>query len=366
MAKIRIAFIGCGRISSKHFDALNALQEQFTVQALCDMQPERAQHARSFDCNRNAVIYHDIATMLAKEQGLQVAIIALPNGLHAQAGMQCAQKGLHLLIEKPLVVELADGQKLVNACHNYNVELFLIHQNRFNPPIQQLYQAISQGSFGRLYSIYANLFWTRPQSYYDDEATWHGTKKMDGGAFYTQASHYVDMLQWLAGGLPQRLSSQLRTLARNIQTEDCGTAFLEWGSSGQTSNIIATINMSLLTYPRNLEGSILVLGEKGCAKIGGTAMNKLEHWQMASPEGKTQSKNNLTQSKQSCSSYETDSVYGFGHKSLYQAIAAQLRGEKLATTMKAAIITGPNILDNSIILDAIQRSSQNKGSLIEL
>ena len=234
MAKINIAFIGCGgRIASKHFDALNLLQDQFSVQAICDIQPERTQQARSFACNRNAAIYHDIATMLAEQtQNLHIAVIALPNGLHAQAGIQCAQKGLHILMEKPLAVQLQDGQKLVDACEKHKVELFLIHQNRFNPPIQKLYRAIAQGHFGRIYSIYANLFWARPQSYYDHEASWHGTKEMDGGAFYTQASHYVDMVQWLAGGLPQRLSSQLRTLARNIETEDCGTAFLEWGCSG--------------------------------------------------------------------------------------------------------------------------------------
>ena len=123
--------------------------------------------------------------------------------------------------------------------------------------------------------------------------------------------------------------------------------------------------MNLLTYPRNLEGSILVLGETGTAKIGGTAMNQLEHWQVA--ETSTPEDNqHLAPLEQDDSSYETDSVYGFGHTSLYRAIAARMNGEKLSASIEAALIHGPHILDNLIILDAIHRSAQNNGSIIEL
>ena len=354
---LKIAFVGCGRISSKHFDALDKLWREIEVQALCDIDIERARGARSTrECCRSAKIYNDIEAMLAAENGLDAAVIALPNGLHAAAGALCAHAGLHVIVEKPLAVRLADGEKLLAACRQNQVQLFLIHQNRFNPPVQQLYCAIGSGYLGRIYSLHANVFWTRPQSYYDSEGSWHGSKELDGGAFYTQASHYVDMVQWLAGGRPDRIWSQLRTMARDIETEDCGMAFMEWGTAGSPQNIIASINMSILTYPRNLEGSVLVLGEKGSVKIGGTAMNKVENWQVAGMDA----------ARLEFGSYDTDSVYGFGHQNLYAAIAARLRGESQDAGTEAALVNGPDILDNLAIIEGIQRSAQGGGRIINL
>ncbi|WGK69207.1 Gfo/Idh/MocA family oxidoreductase [Candidatus Haliotispira prima] len=377
---LNIAFVGCGRISGKHFDALDKLQDRICVRAVCDSDIERAHNARSSrDCCSRAAVYDSIEALLTahspppnssqynpkKEneagtsndrESLDAVVIALPNGLHAKVGIQCARAGLHIIMEKPLAIHLSDGQDLVQSCRENRVELFLIHQNRFNPPVQQLHQAITEGRMGRIYSIYANVFWTRPQSYYDSEGAWHGTKEMDGGAFYTQASHYLDMVQWLAGGRPWRLSGQLRTLARQIETEDCGTAFLEWGEIGQPDNLIATINMSMLTYPCNFEGSILILGETGCVKIGGTAMNKVEHWQMES----------LKAEELDLGSYDTESVYGFGHRSLYTAVVAKLNGEVLPESLAAALVSGRDILDNLMVLEGILLSAQGGGLVIEL
>ena len=350
--KLKIAFIGCGRISAKHFDALQQLQDQIEVCALCDIDLERAGSLRSaYSCCAGASLYSSVRDLLKATPGLQLAVIAVPNGLHAEVGVQCARAGLHIVVEKPLAVRLDDGIALVQSCRENQVELFLIHQNRFNAPVQSLYEAVVAGRLGRIYSLYANVFWTRPQSYY--EGSWHGTKDMDGGAFYTQASHYVDLLQWLAGGPPRRVWSQLRTLARNIETEDCGVAFLEW----DPDNIIATVNVSMLCYPKNLEGSLLVLGEKGSVKIGGTALNQIEIWQL---EDEADSLNH-------CSiGYKTDSVYGFGHQNLYAAIAARFRGEAQQQSAEAALICGDSILDNLRILDAIQRSAQENGRIVEL
>ena len=350
-SKLKIAFIGCGRISAKHFDALQQLQDQIEVCALCDIDIAHAERLRSAYCTR-AAVYGSVQGLLAQKAalGLQLAVIAVPNGLHAEVGIQCARSGLHVIIEKPLAVRLDDGMALVQSCRENQVELFLIHQNRFNAPVQRLYEALTSGRLGRIYSLYANVFWTRPQNYYD--ASWHGTKDMDGGAFYTQASHYVDLLQWLAGGPPRRVWSQLRTLARNIETEDCGVAFLEWGRG--PDNIIATINMNMLCYPKNLEGSLLILGEKGSIKIGGTALNKIETWQLADE----------VDPLPDSSGYETDSVYGFGHRDLYAAIATRFRGETQPQSIEAALICGESILDNLRILDAIQRSAS--GSVVDL
>lgn len=357
--RLKIAFIGCGRISAKHFDALQQLEGQMEVCALCDIAVERAQHLRSaYSCCASAALYSSVPGLLAQKAalGLQLAVLALPNGLHAAVGMQCARAGLHIIVEKPLAVRLDDGIALVQSCREYQVELFLIHQNRFNAPVQSLYQALAAGRLGRIYSLYANVFWTRPQSYYDEEGSWHGTKDMDGGAFYTQASHYVDLLQWLVGGPPRRVWSQLRTLARNIETEDCGTAFLEW--EHDPNHIIATINVSMLCYPKNLEGSLLILGEKGSVKIGGTALNQIEIWQLEDEADAPSPRGSV--------GYQTDSVYGFGHQNLYAAIAARFRREAQPQSVEAALICGESILDNLRILDAIQRSARENGRIVEL
>ncbi len=356
---LRLAFVGCGRISSKHFDALDALQDQIQVTALCDSNIQRAQQAREQRaCCAQSRVYQSIKAMLGAEQKLHAATIALPNGLHAKAGSQCARAGIHVIVEKPLAVRLSDGRRLVQNCREQGVNLFLIHQNRFNAPIQYLYRAVRAGRLGRIYSIHANVFWTRSQSYYDSEAAWHGTRSMDGGAFYTQASHYLDMVQWLAGGRPRRLYGQLRTLARKIETEDCGTVFLEWGEPGSPDNLIATLNMSMLSYPRNFEGSVLVLGETGCVKIGGTAMNKVEHWNVVPAAGEQQ-----TGPEGGLGSYDTQSVYGFGHRNLYSAVAAKLAGRPLPAELDAALVYGENVLDNLVILDGIHRSARENRML---
>jgi UDP-N-acetyl-2-amino-2-deoxyglucuronate dehydrogenase len=193
--------------------------------------------------------------------------------------------------------------------------------------------------------INSNVYWTRPQSYFDKEGDWHGTKKIDGGAFYTQASHYIDLMQLIAAKPIKSVLANLKRLKRHIETEDTGIAQFEW-----ENGIIGSANLTVLTYPKNLEGSITIIGENGTVKIGGVALNHIECWQFA--DQKCQQLWQPTNSN-----YSTESVYGFGHKSYYQNVVETLKGNAKAE------VSGEEGLKSLQILDAIYQSNENKKTI---
>ena len=201
---------------------------------------------------------------------------------------------------------------MVRACDQAGVRLFVVKQNRSNRTLRLLKQAVETGRFGRIYMIGVNVFWTRPQSYYDS-AAWRGTWEFDGGAFMNQASHYVDLLDWI-GGPVESVMAYTGTLARNIEVEDTGVAALKWRNGA-----MGTISVTMLTYPKNLEGSITVLGEKGSVRIGGVAVNEIKHWEFDSADA--------MDAQVGEASYQTTSVYGFGHPLYYDNVINTLRGE---------------------------------------
>jgi UDP-N-acetyl-2-amino-2-deoxyglucuronate dehydrogenase len=205
----------------------------------------------------------------------------------------------------------------VQGCDDAGVQLFVVKQNRLNPPIQLLKRAIDKGRFGRLYMANTTVRWTRPQEYYD-QASWRGTWEFDGGAFMNQASHYVDLIQWLVGPV-ESVMAKTATLARRIETEDSGVALLKFRSGA-----LGVIEVTMLTYPRNLEGSITLLGEKGTVKIAGTAVNKVETWQFSDYDDDDK----LVES----STYTPANVYGHGHEGYYRNVIAVLRGEAIPDT----------------------------------
>lgn len=331
--KIRLGFAGCGRISKQHFDALKQHHENIEVVAVCDPKKDKGTTAAQLF---NAHCYTDLSDMLTKEK-LDLVTIATPNGLHPSNVMQVADRGIHVITEKPMAIIWEDGLKMHRHCLDKKVQLFVIHQNRFNDTVLALHKAIKANRFGKIYMITSNVFWTRPQEYYDKEGDWHGTKSMDGGAYLTQASHYVDLMQWMAGGNPTLVYANLKTLARKIETEDTGVATFEWDNG-----IIGAMNVTMLTYPKNLEGSVTILGEKGTVRIGGVAMNKIEHWEFADIE--PNDKGILEQN------YETSSVYGFGHVRYYENIINVFRGKD------KPLIDGGEGLKSLLLLDAIYRS----------
>jgi UDP-N-acetyl-2-amino-2-deoxyglucuronate dehydrogenase len=193
-----------------------------------------------------------------------------------------------------------------------NVRLFVVKQNRRNTTLQLLKKAIEDERFGRIHLVVINVFWSRPQNYYD-QAKWRGTWEFDGGAFMNQASHYVDLLHWLIGPVAS-VHSMMGTLARNISVEDSGVMTIRW-----RSGTLGSLNVTMLTYPKNFEGSITIIGEKGTVKIGGVALNKIEHWEFHDSQ--------IEDKEVKISNYETESVYGFGHTHYYKNVIDVLRGK---------------------------------------
>jgi UDP-N-acetyl-2-amino-2-deoxyglucuronate dehydrogenase len=206
---------------------------------------------------------------------------------------------------------------MVRECDESGVRLFVVKQNRRNATLQLVKKAIDQKRFGRIYMVNINVFWNRPQEYYDS-ADWRGTWEFDGGAFMNQASHYVDLLDWLIGPI-ESLHAYTATLARDIEVEDSGVLSIRWRSGA-----LGSMNVTMLTYPKNLEGSITILGEKGTVRIGGLAVNEIQHWEFSE---------RLPEDDQIASaSYQTTSVYGFGHPLYYDNVVRVLRGEAEAET----------------------------------
>jgi len=303
----RISLVGCGRISRNHLEAISRI-DGLELVAATDRDEERA---RSLAEPLGIPWFTSYEKMLA-EVPSEIVAICTPSGLHPSQGVLAAQSGRHVVTEKPMAISLKGADELVHACDSAKVHLFVVKQNRLNEPVKMLKQAVEQGRFGRLYMASCTVFWARPQEYYE-QAKWRGTWEFDGGAFMNQASHYVDLIQWLMGPV-ESVMAKTATLARKIETEDTGVAILRFRSGA-----LGVIEVTMLTYPRNMEGSITLLGEKGTAKIGGTAVNKVEHWEFAEPQA--------DDARIRAMDSNPPNVYGYGHEGYYRNVLAVLRGD---------------------------------------
>lgn len=313
MKTVKIGLIGCGRISKNHLDAVSQIPEAEFV-AVCDLVEEKMQAVAENYGIKN--LYNNYQDMLENEK-LDLVSICTPSGLHPQMGIDVAKHKINVLTEKPMAtnIELADA--LIRACDQNKVKLFVVKQNRLNATMQLLKRAIDKGRFGRIYLAESNVFWQRPQSYYDAEK-WRGTWEFDGGAFMNQASHYVDALYWLLGNVDS-VMAYTATMARRIEAEDTGCAILHF-----RNGIIATINVTMLTYPKNFEGSITIIGEKGTVKIGGVAVNKIEKWEFEDYDDDDR----IAQD----ANYQPPNVYGFGHNPYYRNVIDVLLGKDVPST----------------------------------
>jgi UDP-N-acetyl-2-amino-2-deoxyglucuronate dehydrogenase len=307
--KIRLALVGCGRIANNHFGAIEGHADRVELVDVCDIDPANLAAA----VNRTGANGHlHLGDMLASSTA-DLVILTTPSGLHPDQAVAVARAGKHVMTEKPMATRWQDGLRMVRACDEAGVRLFVVKQNRRNATLQLLKQAVDQGRFGRIYNVALNVFWTRPQDYYDQGNGWRGTWEYDGGAFMNQASHYIDLLDWIIGPV-ESVMAYTATQARKIEAEDSGVAAIRWRSGA-----MGTLNVSMLTYPKNLEGSITILGEKGTARIGGVAVNEIQEWQFeqALPEDE----------QIKAASYATTSVYGFGHPLYYANVIDTLRGQ---------------------------------------
>lgn len=311
--KVRFAIVGCGRISDRHSGAIAAHKENAELVAVCDSNSETLEaQAKALGVPG----YNSLGTMLEKSEA-DCVILCTPSGLHPPQAIEVARAGRHVITEKPMATRLADGKKMVSACDEEGVRLFVVKQNRLNPTLQLLKNAFRKRRFGRIYMVNVNVFWTRPQEYYDS-AKWRGTWEFDGGALMNQASHYIDLLDWLVGPI-ESVHAYTSTLERNIEVEDTGVANVKWRSGA-----LGSINVTMLTYPKNLEGSITILGEKGTAKIGGVAVNEVQNWEFEEPDE--------DDALVADASYGTASVYGVGHPLYYDNVIKVLRGDATPDT----------------------------------
>ncbi len=311
--KIKFGLIGCGRISEKHLEALEVHADRAELVAVCDSDPEALAVAKA---KTGAKGYASLPELLAQSDA-ECIILCTPSGLHPAQAIMAAQAGKHVVTEKPMATRWQDGLDMVKACDQAGVRLFVVKQNRKNATLQLLKRAISEKRFGRIYMVNINVFWTRPQSYYDG-ASWRGTWEIDGGAFMNQASHYVDLLDWLIGPVAS-VQAMTATMARDIQVEDSGVMNIRWRNGA-----LGSMNVTMLTYPQNLEGSITILGEKGTVRVGGVAVNEIQHWEFADKQD--------YDSAIGDSNYATTSVYGFGHRTYYDNVISTLSGETEAET----------------------------------
>lgn len=306
--KIRAGLVGCGRIAKNHFGSIAAHADDIELVAVCDTNPQALQAAK---LEHGVPAYARLDDMVQHEK-LDLVILCTPSGLHAQQAILSAQHGVHVLTEKPMATRWQDGLDMVRACDAAGVHLFVVKQNRKNATLQLLKRALTEERFGKIYMVNINVFWTRPQDYYD-AAKWRGKWEMDGGAFMNQASHYVDLLEWLIGPVAD-LQAMTATLARNIEAEDTGVVNVRWRSGA-----LGSMSVTMLTYPKNLEGSITVLGEKGTVRIGGVAVNDIQAWDFADVKD--------YDAQVRAANYETTSVYGFGHPLYYKNVVDVLRGQ---------------------------------------
>jgi len=305
---IRFALVGCGRISANHFEALLQHRERAQLVAVCDNRPAALQAAVA----RTGAAGFDSLDALLQGSDADIVVLATPSGLHPRQAIRVAAAGRHVLTEKPMATKWDQGLEMVRACREAGVKLFVVKQNRLNPTLQRLKAAVDDGRFGRIHMVTVNVFWTRPQSYYD-EAPWRGRWDLDGGAFLNQASHYVDMVDWLVGPVDS-VHAYTATLARAIEAEDTGVMSLRLRSGG-----LASINVTMLTHGRNFEGSITLLGERGTVRVGGVAVNRIEHWEFDEVRPEDTAIHDA--------SYAAPSVYGFGHPLYYNNVITTLRGE---------------------------------------
>ncbi|MGL5800567.1 MAG: Gfo/Idh/MocA family protein [Plesiomonas sp.] len=331
--KIRVAVVGCGRISKNHFGSIEQLKSEYELVAVCD---NNSSVLNEYTKKYSVPGYLSIDELLKKEN-IDVVTLCTPSGLHSIQTIKAANAGVHVVAEKPMATKFEDGLAMVKACDKAGVKLFVVKQNRRNSTLQLLKRATTEKRFGKIHMVHINVFWTRPQEYYE-RAAWSGTWDMDGGAFMNQATHYVDLLHWLVG--PIEKIHAMTSTHRDIEVEDTGVVNIKWRNGA-----LGSMAVTMCTYPNNLEGSITILGEKGTVRIGGVAVNDIQEWTFSEPcdyDAEIESAN-----------YQTSSVYGFGHPPYFQNVADVLRGKAEPET------DGSEGLKSLELLIAIYRSARD-------
>ena len=310
---IRFGLLGCGRIAKRHSDLLGGGHiAGAKLVAVCDELPERAdQIAARFDIPA----HYRLDDLLSRSDVDAVSVLT-PSGMHPSHAIAVAQAGRHVIVEKPMALRLEDADAMIRACDRAGVKLFVVKQNRFNVPVVKAREALEAGRFGRLVLGTVRVRWCRDQSYYDQDK-WRGTWAYDGGVLSNQASHHVDMLEWFFGNVVSVHARAITALV-NIESEDTAVATLKFANGA-----LGIIEATTAIRPKDLEGSLSILGEKGTVEIAGFAVNKIRHWQFAEE---------LPSDKDVIEKYSVNppNVYGFGHQAYYEHVVKCLNDQSPA------------------------------------
>mgnify|MGYP003460665286 CR=1 FL=1 len=280
-ALLKFGIVGCGRIAQRHAEHIHNKGE---LVAVCDIVKEKADAMAS---KYNARAYYNEQDLLKAEKEINVIAVCSPNGLHATHAIAALNAGYHVICEKPLAITVHDCGEMVKAGERSNKRLFAIKQNRFNPPVAAVKQLLDEGKLGKIYSVQLSCFWNRNPDYYNN--SWKGTLELDGGTLYTQFSHFIDLLYWMLGDIKQVKAFMANYAHKGIiEFEDTGVIIAEFYNGA-----IGTINYTVNSYNKNMEGSLTLFGEKGTVKIGGQYLNELEYQNIEAyrienlPEGST-------------------------------------------------------------------------------
>ena len=300
---MKYALIGCGRISPNHISA--AVENNLSITGLCDLEVQKAkQLIMEFNLNSSTNIYSEYKKMISVEKP-QLVAIATESGNHAEIAKYCITKGIHLIIEKPIALSLEDADEIITLSEKYNVVVSSCHQNRFNKSIQKIRESVEHHRFGKMFHGTAHIRWNRGQDYYT-QAPWRGTWEQDGGALMNQCIHNIDLLRWMMGNDVDEVFAYTDNLNHDfIETEDLGLALVKF-KNGSYGIIEGTTNI----YPKNLEETLYLFGEKGTVKAGGKSVNIIEEWLFS---------DKLDNPEEVKIKYHENppTVYGFGHTPLY-------------------------------------------------
>lgn len=305
---LKFALVGCGRISQRHADLLGKGQiAGAQLVAVCDVQIKRAQ---ALGEKFNVPYFANMHEMLS-EVAVDALSVLTPSGMHAEHVLELAPYGKSIIVEKPMALTLHDADQMITACEKHKSPLFVVKQNRFNVPVVKMREEIERKSLGRLVMGTIRVRWCREQKYYDQDS-WRGTWQWDGGVFTNQASHHVDLLQWTMGEV-ESVFAKAGTFLVNTETEDTGIAVIKFKSGA-----LGVIEATTAVRPKDLEGSITVLGEKGTIEIGGFAVNQIRHWNLS---GQAERSAEIIQNY----SVNPPNVYGYGHKAYYEDVVESIK-----------------------------------------
>ena len=341
MSVIRFGIVGCGRIVSKHLEAISEIESAQLV-AVCDIDEKKA---KSVGEKYGVPYYNSYDDMISKNE-IDVVTVLTPSGLHAEHVIDIVKKfKKNIICEKPMALKLSDADEMIRICDENGVKLFVVKQNRYNLPVQKLKEVLDAGRFGKLVMGTVRVRWARHQEYYDS-ADWRGTWQFDGGALTNQASHHIDLLEWMMGQ-PVEVSAMTSTRLVDIETEDTGVVLIKFESGA-----LGVVEATTAARPTNIEGSISILGEGGTVEIGGMAVNELKIWKFTEedPEDKDIVRD---------FSENPPNVYGFGHKRYIENVIDSLN------TGKKALVDGLEGRKSLELINAIYESAET-GKVVKL